>query len=555
MGTILSKKNLIFVLCAVLVFVSIAFGIYKKYFWGIAPAIFAPPEDITEFFPNDSVPAKAINETNFPLRLPPGFTISIFAKNLPGARVMKIDTFGNMWVSRTSEGAVSLLEIDRNSGKVAQQNDIFTGLRKPHGLAFAPDNQFLLYIAEEDKIRRVTMYSDDSGEDVISLPAGDGHFTRTIGFGPDNKLYISAGSSCNVCNESDERRASIIQYDVQAKTSKIFAKGLRNAVFFIWNSVWPNANNEMWATEMGRDWLGDDLPPDEINIIRGPSTSSRQESEARSVGAAGQNSIPNFGWPNCYGKNIHDTDFDKNTYIRNPCIEPFETGSLIDLPAHSAPLGLAFIPKGHPSAGSGQAWPEDYWYDLLVAYHGSWNRSQPTGYKVVRYKFDADGNYQGAEDFVTGWLVKEGALGRPVDILFGQDGSAYISDDKAGVIYKITYGKKMAAEIVKSDKIHVTKPKAGELIKSPLVVEGEARGNWFFEASFPVRLIDANGKEITRIHADALSDWMTTEFVPYKATVEFKEPDALTGELILEKDNPSGLPENYDELRIPVRFR
>ena len=346
----------------------------------------------------------------------PGFSISIFAKDLPGSRVMRFDQFGNMWVSRTEVGAVTLLEIDRDTGRVRNQDDIFTDLRKPHGLAFDPESPLLIYIAEEHRVWRVTTYSDDPGEEIISLPFGEGHFTRTIAFGPasadasagrpDKKLYISVGSSCNVCNERDERRAAILRYDPKSQQSEIFARGLRNAVFFTWDF-----SGRMWATDMGRDWLGDDLPPDEINIIE----------EGK-----------NYGWPICYGKNIHDTDFDKNAYIRNPCAEPFEKSSFIDLEAHVAPLGLAFVPVD-------SGWPEDYWYDLLVAYHGSWNRSEPTGYKVVRHKLDEEGNYQGAEDFITGWLTSEGALGRPVDILIQPGGAMYLSDDKAGVIYKIIH--------------------------------------------------------------------------------------------------------------------
>lgn len=187
--------------------------------------------------------------------------------------------------------------------------------------------------------------------------------------------------------------------------SNVIARGLRNSVFFTWHPV----TQKLWATEMGRDNLGDNTPPDEINIIEEGKT---------------------YGWPNCYGKNIHDSEFDKKVYVRNPCMEPFETPSTIDIPAHSAPLGLAFIP-------SNSDWPKEYWGNLLVAYHGSWNRSTPTGYKVVRHKFNEKGDYQGVEDFITGWLTPKGALGRPVDILVRPDGTLYLSDDKAGVIYKI----------------------------------------------------------------------------------------------------------------------
>ena len=386
------------------------------------PAIRAPflpaPADITETIPRTGEESATTTPPDFPLHLPPGFTISIFAKDLPGARVMALDQFRNIWVSQTSEGIISLLEIA--DGRVRSQSTVFRNLRKPHGLAFDPVRPGLLYIAEEHRvIRRMMTPSDDPGEDVLALPSGEGHFTRTIAFGPDGGLYISIGSSCNVCNETDERRATILRYDPETGRSEPFARGLRNAVFFAWDAA-----GRMWATEMGRDWLGDDTPPDEINRIGGPSTGS------------GQSSTPNFGWPNCYGKNIHDTDFDKNTYVRNPCMEPFERGSFLDIPAHSAPLGLAFIPE---------IWPAEYRGDLLVAYHGSWNRSTPTGYKVVRYKIGDQGTVSSEQDLLTGFLVPssveglaaDGALGRPVDLLFQTDGSLLLSDDKAGAIYRI----------------------------------------------------------------------------------------------------------------------
>jgi glucose/arabinose dehydrogenase len=160
---------------------------------------------------------------------------------------------------------------------------------------------------------------------------------------------------------------------------------------------------------MGRDFLGDNLPPDEINILEKGK---------------------NYGWPNCYGKNIHDTVFDKNTYIRNPCMEPFETPSLIDLPAHSAPLGLAFVP-------SGKGWPKEYEGNLLVAYHGSWNRTVPTGYAIRRFVLDSKNNVVKDEDFVSGWLTEKGVLGRPADLKFASDGTLYVSDDRAGLVYRI----------------------------------------------------------------------------------------------------------------------
>ena len=368
---------------------SVAFYVVWDNFKGIAPLITSP-----------EIPADELTEG---LSLPQGFGIEVFTENLPGVRVMVQDSFGNFWLSRTKEGVVTLITIE--DGEVVHTDDVFRNLNNPHGLAIDPQDPFNLYVAETDKVSRIRIYSEGRLEKIADLPTGGGgHFTRTLAFGPDDRLYVSIGSSCNVCEEGDSRRAKIFSMNKDGNDFREHASGLRNAVFFTWSYV----DGRMWATEMGRDRLGDDLPPDEINIIE----------EGR-----------NYGWPICYGKNIHDTDFDKNTYIRNPCMEPFEKASYIDLQAHSAPLGLAFIPE--------EGWPEEYWYDLLVAYHGSWNRSVPTGYKIVRLELDAEGNYSGTEDFITGWFKDGEVSGRPVDILIQPGGVAYITDDYAGVIYRL----------------------------------------------------------------------------------------------------------------------
>lgn len=407
------------------------FILYQRYVRGALPAITPPPEDIT----------KVINTTGMPLKLPPGFSISIFAKDLESPRVLTLDPAGTIVASITSEGSVVALP-DQNSDGVADETvTVTSGLNRPHGLAFdcADTGPCNLYIAET---HRISIFSYDKethratfAKKIADLPNDGGHFTRTLGFGPDpsnpagqaERLYVSIGSSCNVCNEKDERRAKIFSMQKDGSDFKEYARGLRNSVFFTWNYV----DGRMWATEMGRDLLGDNIPPDEINII---------------------NEGANYGWPTCYGKNVHDTAFDKNTYIRNPCMEPFEAPSFIDLQAHSAPLGLAFIPEDPPSQNASEVrggWPEEYWYNLIVAFHGSWNRTEPTGYKLARIKLDAKGNYLGIEDFITGWLAPsgvrgltpEGALGRPVDILIRPGGIMYISDDKAGAVYRISHIK------------------------------------------------------------------------------------------------------------------
>ncbi|MBI1755388.1 PQQ-dependent sugar dehydrogenase [Candidatus Azambacteria bacterium] len=506
---------------------------YWRNLRGAWSAIENPPQDITRSIPSaatrtpEALPLP-VNATGIPLTLPPGFSISIYAQGLGGPRVLSYDPTGTLLASIPSKGKVVALP-DRNGDGIADEIvTVADHLNRPHGIAWRCKETCALYIAESDK---VATYDYDthtlkaSGKKkIIDLPDGGNHFTRTIMFMPspdEDRLLISVGSTCNVCVEKDWRRAKILSANYDGTDVKIFASGVRNSVFMATHPVMGN----IWATEMGRDLLGDNTPPDEINVIE----------EGK-----------NYGWPTCYGTNVHDTDFDKNTYIRNPCMEPFETPSHIDIPAHSAPLGLAFVPE--------EGWPQEYWHNLFVAYHGSWNRTTPIGYKIVRYKLDAQGHYVSNEDFISGWLAKQGALGRPVDVLVRPGGVMYISDDKAGVVYRVIYRGKQKAEDT-SDLIRVENIKQNDIVKSPLMAQGEARGNWFFEASFPVRLYDANGKELAAVPAQAQGEWMTTEFVPFQAQLEFQPPATDTGMLVLEKDNPSGLPEHDDQLVIPVRFR
>ena len=475
-----------------------------------------------------------------PFRLPDGFSVSLFARDLVGPRVMLWGPDGGLLVSLPKAGKVVSLRDTDGDGDAETVRTVLEGLDNPHGMtvrctgeptAVFPLGACTLYVAETDKVMAYaytadgTALADVRGKKLIDLPdSGGGHSTRSLMFRPypdDRELLVSIGSSCNVCNETDERRAAVLAVNVETGAARPFAKGLRNAVFMATHPV----SGDTWATEMGRDWLGDDTPPDELNIL-----------------AEGKN----YGWPICYGKNIHDTDFDKNTYVRNPCMEPFETASRIDIPAHSAPLGIAFVPE--------EGWPQDWWYNAIVAYHGSWNRSAPTGYKLVRYRLDERGNYLGEEDFMTGFLTDRGALGRPADILIQPGGTMYVSDDTAGVIYRITYAPPKPLARPVSDLIRVTAPKANDFVSSPLTVAGEARGMWYFEASFPFELLDAKGARIAQGVATAEDEWMTENFVPFRAELRYAGTPVGVGTLVFHRDNPSGLPENDAELRLPVRF-
>jgi glucose/arabinose dehydrogenase len=354
-----------------------------------------------------------LNQTGLPLTLPRGFYINLFAKGLTGPRSVHVAPNGVLMVAEPSAGRISALPDANKDGVADARTDIATGLHGPHDFLFYPNDGYDLYVAETDGLTKMRLnegFTQTSDRKLLTkLPTGGRHVTRSLELAmagkSEERLLISIGSSCDVCHEKDARRGTIQSVALDGSDLKAFATGLRNSVFL---EVAPDG--QIWATEMGRDFLGDNLPPDEINII--------EEDK-------------NYGWPNCYGKNIHDTVFDKNTYIRNPCMESFETPSHIDLPAHSAPLGLAFVPKN-------VGWPKEYEGNLLVAYHGSWNRTQPTGYAIRRFVLDETGKVVRDEDFISGWLSDKGVLGRPADLTFAKDGSLYISDDKTGLIYRIT---------------------------------------------------------------------------------------------------------------------
>lgn len=479
-----------------------------------------PDEDTT---PDDdgSSAQTSINNTPYPLDIPNGFEASVLTDDLPEARVMRIGPLGDLWVSQTREGKISLVELGQENQGETQT--ILQDLNNPHGLAFHPQDDFQLYYAEEGKISRINVYSESEPEVITdNLPSGGRHFTRTIGFGPDNRLYVSIGSSCDTCVEEDDRRAAIYSMNPDGSDFKSHAQGLRNAVFFTWNYV----DGSMWATEMGRDHLGDDTPPDEvINVEEGK----------------------HYGWPYCYGKNTHDAEFDNSQEAKDFC-QNEAAPSTVDLQAHSAPLGLGFVPE--------EGWSEDMWYDMIVAYHGSWNRTVPTGYKLMRLKFDAEGNFQGREDFITGWLADSGrSYGRPVDVLIQPGGVMYVSDDKAGNIYKINRIQEASpGTVYETEGLRLYSPNPSEPLTRAVEIHGETPGTMFFEGDFPVRLEDDAGNVLATGIAVAQDEWMTEDFVTFKSEISFTKPETETGVLVFVKDNPSGLPENDKEIRVPVTF-
>ena len=348
------------------------------------------------------------------LKLPEGFHIAAFATDVDGARMLTFTPGGVLLASESGENKIVALPDAKHTGKAERAVTVLSGLNEPHGIAFYEGK---LYIAENDKVRR---YDWDEANlratnpvKLTDLPTGGGHSTRSLLF-HGGKMYVSAGSSCNVCVEKDQRRATVMEFNPDGTGQKIFAKGLRNSVGLAVN---PKTDT-VWVTVNGRDWLGDDLPPETIYDL----------------GHGGVDA----GWPYCYGDRIFDSEFAKSV---DPALGPDRCKNVIEpklqMQAHSAPLGLAFY--------EGTMFPPEYRNNIFVVFHGSWNRNVPTGYKVVRVKLDDKGQpIGGAQDFITGWIApgetKKGRwMGRPVGIAFGSDGSMYVSDDAGGVIYRVTF--------------------------------------------------------------------------------------------------------------------
>jgi glucose/arabinose dehydrogenase len=345
--------------------------------------------------PLPGIPGKSI-------ALPPGFGISVFVDGLDNPRMMTIGPDGHLYVAERGAGRILRLPDANLDGIVDQIDIVAEGLNAPSSLAFYRDGS--LYVAETTRVLRLPPLSgqQEFGQPEVvipDLPSG-GHNTRTVLFSPDySALFVSIGSSCNVCEEDDQRRAGIMIYNPDGSAGRVYAKGLRNAVGITFNP----GTDKLWATNNGRDLLGDDLPPETIYLVEDGK---------------------DYGWPYCHSGRIIDPDLGSPTACQG-IEEP-----MVEMQAHSAPLGLEFY--------SGDLFPKAYQGDLFVAFHGSWNRSSPVGYKIVRIPLDGD-TIGPVEDFATGWLVDGTNWGRPVDVLTGPDGSLFVSDDAGGRIYRIFY--------------------------------------------------------------------------------------------------------------------
>jgi glucose/arabinose dehydrogenase len=337
------------------------------------------------------------------IRLPAGFTIAVYASDVPNARQMARGADGIVYVGSRGTGMVYAVVDADGDHRAEQVRIVASGLELPTGVAYRDGS---LYVAE---IHRVLRYDDiDERLDVPPtpvvvtdrLPRDRHHGWKFIDFGPDGKLYVPVGAPCNVCL-MEPPYASILRMNADGTGSEVYARGVRNSVGFDWHPV----TGEMWFTDNGRDMLGDDRPACELNRVTEP----------------GQH----FGFPFVHATDILDPEFGARRAAER-LVPP-----VVELGPHVAPLGLLFY--------DGAQFPAEYRHSLLIAEHGSWNRSRKSGYRVVRVALDANGAPLAHTPFATGWLRNEAVSGRPVDLEQLPDGSVLLSDDEAGTIYRISY--------------------------------------------------------------------------------------------------------------------
>lgn len=334
------------------------------------------------------------------VELPPGFEIELYADDLPDARSLALGDDNTVFVSTRTRGSIYALR--ENGQKPPKQYIIAKDLNTPNGIAFHKGD---LYVATREEILR---YPDIEQQlksppepDIVAdgFPKDDAHGWRYLAVGPDEKLYVSLGAPCNICDRSGY--ANILRLNLDGSELEVFAHGVRNSIGFDWQPQ----TNELWFTDNGRDMLGDDLPPDELN-------------HAPEIGM-------HFGYPYCHGDDVKDPDYgaghDCNRYV-----SPAQA-----LGPHVAALGMRFY--------TGDQFPQQYHGNIFIAEHGSWNRSKKIGYRVTKVELNEKNEAVSYQPFATGWLQGEQAWGRPVDLLILPDGSMLVSDDAAGAIYRISY--------------------------------------------------------------------------------------------------------------------
>ncbi|MDP4173977.1 MAG: PQQ-dependent sugar dehydrogenase [Bacteroidota bacterium] len=346
------------------------------------------------------------------LKLPQGFKVTIYAKGVKGARMIaQSPDNGVVYITSPKQGSVYALYDTDKKGKANKIVTTLKGIKNVHGIAI---NNKQLYLCAPEKLMVCDIMKDGSVSKpktlISDLPEGGRHENRTIGFGPDGMLYISVGSSCNACIEKNKEHATILRAAIDGSKRNIFCSGLRNTIGFSWHPI----TKVMWGMDQGSDWRGNDTPPEELNKLE-----------------EGQN----YGWPYCYSKSLPDKEMEqpRNSSKEDYCKKTVP--SVLDYQAHSSPIAMVFY--------NSNMFSEEYKGDAFIAFHGSWNRSSPVGYKVVRVRFNKSGTPEKFEDFMSGFLIENGKkqFGRPAGLCVLNDGSLLVSDDNNDMIYRITYSK------------------------------------------------------------------------------------------------------------------
>lgn len=334
------------------------------------------------------------------IRLPQGFRIEVAVDGVPNARSLALGNQGTLFIGTRRSGRVYAVTDRDGDGRFERPKVLLDGLRMPNGLAF---HQGALYVAENHRIVRydqIEQQLQSPPEPVVlaRLPTETHHGWRYLGIGPDGWLYVAIGAPCNICNEPGF--GTIMRMRLDGSERELMAAGVRNSVGFDWQP----GSGVLWFSDNGRDWLGDDLPPDELNRAAKPGL--------------------HFGYPYCHAGDIADPEFGD----QRSCSE--FTPPALKLRAHVAALGVRFY--------DGKQFPADYQGQLFIAEHGSWNRTVPDGYRIGLARIEGD-RVTAYTPFAEGWLSPDGVSGRPVDLLVMPDGALLVSDDHAGVIYRITY--------------------------------------------------------------------------------------------------------------------
>jgi len=338
------------------------------------------------------------------LHLPNGFKISVYAE-VPYARSLALGDNGIVYVGSLEPGGNVYAIEDRDGDGIAEQRyQLAEKLYMPNGVAYQDG---ALYVAEVNRIIRfdhISQHLDHPPQPVVvydKFPTNKHHGWKYLRFGPDHKLYTAVGAPCNICEPEKEIFTALLRLDADGSNLEILARGIRNSVGFDWEP----ATGHLFFNDNGRDYLGDDVPPEELNELLKP----RQH----------------YGYPYCHAGSIVDPEFGANKTCSDYVAPAWK------YKAHIAPLGMRFY--------TGSQFPEPYRQQLFVAQHGSWNRTQPQGYQIALIKFRS-GKPVSEQVFIDGWLSSDNSvLGRPVDILQLPNGSLLISDDKLGVIYKVEY--------------------------------------------------------------------------------------------------------------------